>query len=98
MNPRNDCMSQMFHSSSQFWITATFARSMWSPVGVSLKPRYSMVSMWKLHFLGVAYSPASWRHLKPCHPISRGIWQNFLHAQHLYDTSEPPVEICHESD
>src|SRR5258708_8812814 len=37
-------------------------------------------------------------HPKPCHPISRGIWQNFLHAQHLYDTSEPPGEIWQGSD
>src|SRR5260221_6560647 len=48
---------------SQLWIAATFAGSMWSPIRVSIKPRYSTVSMWNLHFLGFAYSPASWSHL-----------------------------------
>src|SRR5258705_13019382 len=51
--------SRTFRGSGQFWITATFAGSMWSPVGVSMNPRYSTVSVWKLHFLGFAYSPAS---------------------------------------
>src|SRR5258708_31157297 len=36
------------------WIIETFAGSMHNPSGDRINPRYSTVSVWKVHFLGLA--------------------------------------------
>src|SRR5258707_4128230 len=50
-------MSQTFCGSGQSRIVDTFVGSICSPLGDRMNPRYSTVSMWNLHFFGLAYSP-----------------------------------------
>src|SRR5260370_32611343 len=45
-------------------IAATFEGSICSPFGDRMNPRYSTVSIWNLHFFGLAYSPAFQRHCR----------------------------------
>src|SRR5258708_39522506 len=65
-NLRNACTSQTFHGSGQSWIVDTFVGSICSPLGDRMNLRYSMVSMWNLHFFRFAYSHALCR----CHSTS----------------------------
>src|SRR5260370_5669192 len=67
MNPKNTWTSFTFHSSGHSVIDDTLAGSIHSPSGDRMKPKYSMVSVWNLHFLRLAYSPTFQRHSKtPC--------------------------------
>src|SRR5258708_33085583 len=50
-------MSRTFHGLGQSRIADTFAGSICSPLGDRMNPRYSTVSVWNLHFFGLAYSP-----------------------------------------
>src|SRR5258705_13846286 len=58
VNLRNACTSQTFHGSGQSWIADTFVGSICSPLGDRMNLRYSMVSVWNLHFFRFAYNPA----------------------------------------
>src|SRR5258708_8765553 len=51
-------MSWTFCGSGQSRIMDTFVGSICSPLGDKMNPRYSTVSVWNLHFFGLAYSPA----------------------------------------
>src|SRR5258708_23805474 len=61
-NVRNACTSWTFRGLGQSWIADTFVGSICSPLGDRMNPRYSMVSVWNLHFFRFAYNPALRRH------------------------------------
>src|SRR5258707_9972006 len=64
-------MSWTFHGLGQSWIMDTLVGSICSPLGDRMNLRYSTVSMWNLHFLRLAYSPAMHRRCKTSWTWSR---------------------------